>query len=404
MPPIKCFFAKNAINYKPNDRITACPRGHGSLAKISDSVKPSDFLNNEGFRNLRKTLQDGEWDTSHCDTCMEREQRNITSMRQNINSEFNPNTKINANGKVRYRELKFIELRFSNTCNLCCLHCGPDYSSQWASLIKNNPLQKDDVAHNIRGWVNPSKNTNWTSKQVRDFVEDLNRNFPNVERFDIAGGEPLYQKQFWLFLDLIKDHPNIKRMTISITSNFNVDINYKDFAKKLNKFKRANVRISLDAGKNLYDYFRGGSWEKVEDNIKQFNKTRRNTQLEVTNTIGVHQILDLEDVIVSMLKLPVDKLHHSIIQYPNYLSPHVFDSNNQRVIDEIDRAKAAIDCYKSDIKYVSAHRMIKSLEKEYSNSKYKSTLLKSFQYYTNKMDKIKNTNFESVFGYKIDEL
>jgi MoaA/NifB/PqqE/SkfB family radical SAM enzyme len=335
---------------------------------------------------------------------MERESRNITSMRQNINTEFNPDTKINKAGRVKHKDLKFIELRFSNTCNLACLHCGPDYSSQWASIVKNNPLKDEDKKHNIRGWISDSKNTNWTTKQVKDFVTDINTNFPNIERFDIAGGEPLYQKQFWLFLDLIQHHPNIKNMSINITSNFNVDIDYKKLAKTLNMFKSAFVRISLDAGKNLYDYFRGGSWTEITKNINEFNKYRKNIILEVTNTIGVYQILDLEDVITSMLELPVDRLHHSIIQYPDYLSPHVFSPSDVYIQDKIKNFKVKLKNYSSDSKYTSAFRMVKAIEKEFDNSRYNPKLLDSFKYYTNKMDNIKNIDFESVYGYKVDEL
>jgi MoaA/NifB/PqqE/SkfB family radical SAM enzyme len=390
------------INYKPNDRICACPRGHGKLASFGNSVKPSDFFNNEEFKNLRKALQNEEW-IPHCHSCMEREKRGVESYRQKV-SKGKAISRPALDGSIDYKDLTYIELRFSNACNLSCRHCSPEYSSKWASLIKNTSLTELDEKHKIKPFVEKYTGLNWTLKQVDEFITDLVDNFPNITYFDIGGGEPLYQKQFWHFLENIVKHPNIANMSITITSNFNTEADYTRLADLLNQFKESKIRISIDGGKNTYKYFRGGDWNTIVENLNTFREKNSITELEATNTISMYQILDFDDCVYSMLELPVDRLHNTVVQYPTYLSPKAL-KDRLTVIANLEQLQKDIQTlnYSSE-KIRTAEKMIRTIREEIITSKFNKKDFDAFVYYTNRMDQIQTTNFKEVYGYEPENL
>ena len=47
----------------------------------------------------------------------------------------------------------------------------------------------------------------------------------NIEKIDFAGGEVLFQKQFFPVLERLAQHPNAKNLYIFFHSNFNAPFN-----------------------------------------------------------------------------------------------------------------------------------------------------------------------------------
>lgn len=406
---INCHWALSAVDYKNNDRVVICPRMQGNLSSISEGVAPSNFINNENFTNLRKQLYAGEW-PDMCKSCKDYEDKGYKSYRQKANKDrwreelldyYDP-----ATGKVDFKSLEYIEVRFSNACNLSCLHCSPQWSSKWQSILKSTVPTTEDRLNGIHNLLEEASNQSWTNEQVNALTNDLIENFPNLKKIDVSGGEPLYQKQFWTFLENIQKHPNIHNMDILCTSNFNTKVDYVKLSKLFLPFKDSRIRISFDGGRKIYNYFRNGNYDNIIKNIEIFKQNNQTTTIEGTNTISIYQILDIENIIYDLLDAPIDVIHHSFVQYPKYLSMAALPKRKSihRKTFEIQNY---IDKIKPDIaigKYKGVRKMCEEIRLVTKRTPIDEKVMKQFVYYANRMDGIKHQSFASVYGKTVEEI
>jgi hypothetical protein len=404
----KCHWAMSAINYKNNNRITACPRGQRFLENKSINFLPSLFFNNKEFKDLRLSLKKGEF-PSHCKSCKEWEEKGLTSYRttqnlnfyhDNIDRNFNSDT-----GESNFNNLEYLEFRFSNTCNFSCLHCMPEYSSSWADIIKKNPSNENDIKFKIVQYEKQIPNQSWTIDEAEHLALDLIKNFPNIKRIDFAGGEPLYQKQFWAFLRKFINHPNVNNCSIVIISNFNTQIDYNELSNLLLHFKQSKIRISVDGGKGIYKYFRTGDWKTLTENIDFFKSINQKTMLEATCTISAYQILDIKNSIIDMFNLNVDRLHHTIVQYPTYLDPSILKSRFLTIIQkDINYIEEYLKKMEYNYKIKTTFEIVDRLRKIYTKSDTNEDDYNRFLYYIDRMDEIKKQNFDEHFPISKTEL
>lgn len=305
-------------------------------------------------------------------------------------------------GSVELTNIEYIELRFSNACNLSCLHCTPSYSSKWQSLLLDREITEDDKKYNIQNILDKSTNQSWTLKDVDNLLEDVITNFPNLNRFDIAGGEPLYQKQFWRFLEGIAYHPNIANIEIVMISNFNTEVDYERLSELLEPFSKSCIRISVDGSNKIYKYFRSGIYDNISKNIATFKTKNTKTVLEATNTISIYQLLDFNNTVRDMAQLGVDRLHHSFVQYPTYLSPTVLP-NKDKILDDIKSSTEIIDENMSIEMNKSINKMIEKTAEFVNRHPYVKSDQEALLYYTQRMDEIKSQSFEKVYGKSLEE-
>ena len=134
-----------------------------------------------------------------------------------------------------------------------------------------------------------------TLVQVEEIVNDLIENFPELEKVEFAGGEVLYQKQFFPCLRMLAKHPNVRNISIGFHTNFNARFDPVELSNLLKPFHHSIIHMSLDAGTNIYPYFRTGDWQTLKDNIKTFRAINRHTFLSIVCTTSAYQLLDLEN-------------------------------------------------------------------------------------------------------------
>jgi len=352
---LTCFYALGGINYK-NGVITTCPRQANQLVFAHETILPSEIFNHKNFRELRKTLNNDLW-PSGCDTCEDMEKIGAKSMRKDyiVNADnffCKPQKNINSSelyGKLREERtktklldcydpishtvtndgLRHIEFRFSTACNFSCLHCSKVYSSGWTKKLQNYSPDEDVVRNDLRQLLgtehrhgpNDKNEMSLTTKDALKIVEDLNENFPLLQYVDFAGGELLYQKQFFPTLKKLAEHPNRKNISISFHTNFNADFSVDELSQVLEPFYSSAILISVDAGKSFYSYFRhGGKWDKLKSNIQEFKKINDFSHVDISCTTSIYQMLDIYDVFESFIELDC-WFDASIVQTPKYLDP-----------------------------------------------------------------------------------
>jgi MoaA/NifB/PqqE/SkfB family radical SAM enzyme len=431
--PIVCYYALGAINYK-NGYVTSCPQQSDQLHLYKDTkiLKPSEIINSENFKKHRKELMSGTW-SQGCHLCKEAEEIGAKSMRQDFAIKDDELKHYNhETGEIDFALVKHVELRFSNACNMACLHCSDVYSSGWMSKLKNYVPDKDDwdkkLVQLTRTFHKSSQNEDLSIsisiEEMEVIVDDLILNFPNLKRVDFAGGEVLYQKQFFPCLKKLADHPNIKNMGISFHTNFNAKFDPEELARLLKPFKKANISMSLDAGTNIYSYFRTGDWEVLKKNIEKFRSVDNTTIMAIKCTTSVYQIMDLENIFKSFFTLDVDRIDSAIVYTPRYLNPAVLNlyfkdyvyediQKTYKIISEENirrRANMELNSKRrswnqlenrfTDIS--SAVTALKDIEKFVLNHQRSESEYNSFIAYIEKTDKIWQRNFNDYMKkYKI---
>lgn len=357
--PVKCYYTLGGINYK-NGFVTSCPQQSDRLYVVDNgqSILPSDIINSEGFKKHRLEMMSGQW-SAGCHLCKEVEESNAGhSMRMDFPAD---ETHYNAEtGEIDFSGVHHVELRFSNSCNMACLHCSEVYSSQWAHKLKDYVPDQEDWDKRIIQLTKIFHRTSTDDKLSIDIdiddmeliVNNLNEYFPNITKIDFAGGEVLYQKQFFPCLELLAKHPNAANIRICFHSNFNAKANMTrlyelllPFCKDKANLSNTTIMMSLDAGHNIYSYFRTGDWEILKANVKKFKELDVNNDfdLNIVCTTSAYQIMDLVDVFESFFELDINSITSSIVYYPDYMNPSVMMLDHaEHVLKDIAEVKKSI--------------------------------------------------------------
>jgi MoaA/NifB/PqqE/SkfB family radical SAM enzyme len=429
---ITCFYALGGINYK-NGVITTCPRQANQLVFANETILPSQIYNHKNFKDLRKLLYNNKW-PSGCDTCEDMEKDNLKSMRQDYivkngkffkthattltqaenNEKFLLDCYDQTNHAVDFEGLRHVELRFSSACNFSCLHCSKVYSSGWTKKLQNYIPDTEVVNHDLRQLMgtehrhgpNDNSEMSLTTKQALEIVEDLNENFPYVRYIDFAGGELLYQKQFFPTLRKLAEHPNAKNMHISFHTNFNADFSVEELTEVLFPFRESAIIISVDAGKRIYSYFRnGGEWDKLKNNIIEFKKINTFTNVDISCTTSIYQIMEIYDLFESFFELNCE-FDASIVQTPKYINPSIimFDFEKETLKD----FQATEDLINRKTRvYPKAIQWFQYITDYVKNTKLNYNQFNRFLVYRKKSDEIWGQHFNDYFeNYQIidDEL
>jgi len=354
---LTCFYALGGINYK-NGVITTCPRQADQLVYAHETILPSEIFNHKNFKLMRSKLKNNEWPRG-CNTCEWMENNNLKSMRKDyvLNSENffhkpqketssdkDPQKNINKDEKtairlydcydpitnnVSHEGLRHVEFRFSTACNFACLHCSKVYSSGWSKKLSHYEPDQEVKLNDLRQLLgtehrhgpNDRNEMSLSTEEALKIVEDLNENFPLLQYVDFAGGELLYQKQFFPTLKKLSEHPNAKNIKISFHTNFNADFDVAVLSEHLECFGSSAILISADAGRTFYSYFRhGGKWEKLKKNVQDFKKINDFSWVDISCTTSIYQMLDIYDVFDSFYDLGLN-FDASIVQTPQYLDP-----------------------------------------------------------------------------------
>lgn len=143
------------------------------------------------------------------------------------------------------RELKKIQFKLSNQCQLACAHCGPELSSTWRKVLNIKPLV--------------------TGFEVTDeMLNELGELMPQLTEIKFTGGEPFLQPAHWNILEFLekfdRSHCQLEYISNGLVRPRNTHL-WKGW-------KKVHVSVSVDGFKSTYEWFRRGSnWEELVNNV-----------------------------------------------------------------------------------------------------------------------------------------
>ena len=142
-------------------------------------------------------------------------------------------------------DLKVLDLRWNNTCNLACVYCGPDLSSKWANELNDKSYVIDHAV----------------LAQSKQYIFD---NLHKITHVYLAGGEPLLIKENLELLTLLHEQNPL----VEIRINTNLLATNSEIFKKLVLFKNVKWTVSVDSMADEFAYMRyPGNWNKFYENL-----------------------------------------------------------------------------------------------------------------------------------------
>lgn len=165
----------------------------------------------------------------------------------------------------------YLEVSFSNVCNMKCAYCGPEFSSKWVEdLKKNGPvIVNRDIGQEqwTNGWQDLDT-LNYKNSEVNPYVEAFWEIFPEVYKhlkvYRITGGEPLMSKELFRTLDWIIENPNTE-LDFAINTNLSVpDKLWDRFVEKISIIKsggyvkKLTIFTSIEGWEERAVYTRNG--------------------------------------------------------------------------------------------------------------------------------------------------
>ena len=270
------------IETTPLGEFRPCCLAEESIPDLN--ITKGDTLQNafesEYMNDLRQEFIDGKQPAT-CAKCWALESAGGTSKRMISNQKFGVDT--------NKKQLKFLDLKLGNICNLKCRICGAWSSSKWAQeeIELGNKTARD--------WLDQGQ---WPRKQ-HDLWNEIVELLPDVEYFEFTGGEPF----------LIKEHFDILEKSVALGTSKNQQIHYNTNGTTFPQhaveniwpyFKEVEIAFSIDDVGERFEYQRYGAvWQQVNDNIQKFNELKTkysNIKTQVCCTINIQNIYNLEQV------------------------------------------------------------------------------------------------------------
>lgn len=307
------------VNVKQEGKVSACWRYPD---RIGDYTKESivEIWNGDKIKTLRKQLLNGERPEG-CRSCWDMEDSGVKSTRQQTTEDYKKiidfetvSTVISDDYSMPLGNLKSVEVRFDNICNLMCRHCSPDYSSVWEVAVKRDEVLNKKMIE--LGTFRKQEEHVKLNDQIIDEIGSLSDNLIEVM---LAGGEPLYHNKHYKFIESLL--PNANKIMLSYNSNLTtLEYKGKNILDLWKNFRRVLLRVSIDGDRDCYQYVRvHNDLDKVEANIARVIELP-NTKVSATCTTSLLNITRLTSIVEYFLSLGT-YFHTSIVQYPRALNP-----------------------------------------------------------------------------------
>ena len=259
-----------------------------------------------------------------CVRCFREEDSGIKSARQGWNNawmfDYEPSTTPPIN-------VKYIDIRLGNLCNLKCRMCNPYASNQWVDEWNSieTPLSNKEL-------INLSK-MNWFENDA--VWENIALFADTIEEIYLTGGEPtLAISQYKLFDKLIELGVANK---IRLKYNTNLTNIPKKMIEYWGHFKKIKINASVDAFGDLNRYIRfPTSWESVEKSLATFKQMSKDNKcnLQIHITVQAYNVLELDQLLQFLYDNEYTDIYLNILNHPDYLNVRILPTKLKNIATE----------------------------------------------------------------------
>jgi len=385
LPWIHMHIWPNGVTYP------CCLASNDYIIGNSNESSFKELWNSEKMKDMRLNMLNDR-PTTGCERCYEHEQFGDRSMRMNMNYDFehlfDRAELTNPDGSLDDIHMAYLDIRFSNICNMKCRTCGPELSSQWV----------DDAVKMGRYDANAPKILK-INHNLDELWQDMVTWIDTVEQIYFAGGEPLIMDEHYKILEYLIE---IGKTDIQIAYNTNFSkLTYKnkDVVELWKHFSDIKVGASLDAMGDRAEYMRSGTrWSDIEANRLRLMQEVPHVEFKISCTVSAynaeHCVDFFDDWIERGWIKPWD-IGINMLVFPEYqraqvLPAHLRERTQQKIqqfiekhgLNNRDQNGRAVTGLLAFSKFLDEDR---------------HHLWDKFQQYNNQMDTIRNEKLEQTF-------
>lgn len=289
----------------PDGRVMPCCVADSNMpvANIKNDESIIQMMNSEDFKKIREKMLRDE-PVAACKRCYDLELMGTWTMRQSHNKRrgleyvdmISKNT--DNDGTLSEFQMKYMDLRFSNICNMKCRSCGPGCSSLWAQEFV------DRVGTDVYEEYFKTRKVVINTAEEMSFMNKLKPYLKDVLEVYFAGGEIIITPEHYECLDYWIENGLTDQVELTYTTNFS-SLKYKD--KDLigywKKFPQLKIWASLDAEGEVAEAIRKGTdWERIVRNIKAIKEQVPHAQFQITPTISIWNVFDFPEFFNHMVE------------------------------------------------------------------------------------------------------
>ena len=222
----------------------------------SNTTSIKDIWNSSETIKFRKELLEGKKQPG-CKFCYQQEKHTGRSLRTGLNSKYGNLISEDVTPKMI---IKYLDIRSSNLCNMACVMCGIDYSSNWYEdeLAMGNYFSQETPQ---KKFINITKKTE--DEIINSIISD------DIEEVYFAGGEPLISPYHYKLLETMISRGLAQNIELRYNTNLST-LKYKsiDLAERWSHFKAVEVSPSIDMIGERAEYHRYGTdWKKISQHL-----------------------------------------------------------------------------------------------------------------------------------------
>ena len=325
----------------------------------------NDVLNSITASYTKDSIRSGVL-PPECEQCALKEASVGHSRRLFFRDILNPMLEGNQNDYSKnFHDIMFLEFNMSNICNLKCRMCDGINSSAW---VKDELKLAEDGNILQRRINDPEFGYTNKSEQIIERLFEDPTPFMNLRYLSIKGGEPYMEPANKTILKKFIELGIAKNVTLDWTTNGTiVDEEVHELARQ---YGHTKWTVSIEGTDGLYEYIRGGknfTFAQLNENLKHYDFDR----IIIAVTVMAYNIAHLDKIQAWYEGAKQDNwdiYFNNVVAAPPYLNPRVLPNE---ILNSINYKLPNIN---------------------YTQKENSELYLKGLVYFTQRLDKIRNTN------------
>ena len=341
---------------------------------------------------------------SECSYCWEVEDLGEISDRQTLAVQFFKHNrdivKEATDAGLGYVYPKYLEISFTNKCQMACSYCGPVFSTMWEKEIEEHGPYKLSEDYNL---IHTPQIEN--SPYISKFWKWFPQAYKHLFVLRVTGGEPLLDKNTYKLLEYVKDNP---KDGLTFHCNSNLMVTKERVARYINLVKDIpNTRLyaSIDSWGEQAEYIRHGlKVDHFEDNLIRI--LGNGIEVGIMCTFNFLSIFNIKEFIYKMAEMKQQFPHLTIdMPYmvdPKHLSAQIADDTHISIMEEGLKlmktypqfTKGEVVKFQKSVEWIKANRFTGDELIKHR---------KDFWNFVKEHDKRRGTDFNKAFDVKFDE-
>jgi hypothetical protein len=291
-----CAFPFNGMTITARGEITLCCATPDSpIRQLKDVPDLTEFYNGVEMDYFRTEMEEGRIGSlKACSDCYTRHSKgHRTQMtianetwRYLLAKNFDADWKLRKEG--RPAPVRFLEYTCSNICNQTCATCSSFFSSKWRDIEQQF---SDEEKKQFNRHVNDIQSL--TDEDIQKIIKIL----PSLNLLVIKGGEPWADKNNIAILNQALDvNPQCAFMIISNMQAISAST-FKMLEKvRTNSVADFRVCASIDGTGRVYDWIRGGTFEKTARNMETYYEIT-GQKIDIVPFTSILNYFEVENII-----------------------------------------------------------------------------------------------------------